>query len=191
MHRDDGGHSERPTWTPGEFVRALDRILGIADVAAKTLVGIALLGITVSVFIGVLGRYVFGFGFVGGEELARYLMIWMTFLGAYVLVREQRHIMIDVAVRLMPDAVRRGLAVAIGIVGMATMIYLAYTGYNLADRMLSGGRMSTVLPWPSGVLHVSLPVSAVLMAAAFLHMMLAHLITPAEAKPLTAETEGR
>lgn len=189
MDREDNDCVVRQVGFPRQLVRALDRLLLGADFIAKGIIGIALLGITVSVFVGVLGRYVFAFGFVGGEELARYLMIWMTFLGAYVLVREQRHIVIDIALRLMPPGARRVLAVTIGVVGIATMIYLAYTGYYLAERMLAGGRMSTVLPWPSGVLHVSLPVAAVLMAAAFLHMSLAHLLTPDEAVPLVLESE--
>lgn len=182
-----GGHGERLARSPTaarRLVRGLDRVLGVADVAAKAAVGLALLAITAVLFAGGFGRYALNASFVGGEELARYLMVWMTFLGSYLLVREQRHISIDVALRLMPVSARRWIAVAIGVVGTLTMIYVATTGAELASRMLAGGAWSPVLPIPRGLLHLSLPVGATLMALGFAHMALSHLFDPERARPL-------
>lgn len=171
--------------TPARLlVHGLDRMLGVVDWLAKVLVGVALLAITAVLFAGGFGRYALNASFVGGEELARYLMVWMTFLGSYVLVREQRHIAIDVLLRVMPVATQRWIAVAIGVVGCLTMIYVAGLGYELAQRMLVGGATSPVLPIPRGVLHVSLPLGAALMALGFAHMALSHLLDPERARPL-------
>lgn len=178
------GRSARPVRS---LVRGLDRLLVVADLFAKGFVGLALLIITAVLFVAAVGRYGFEFSFVGGEELARWLMVWMTFLGSYVLVREQRHITIDIALRMLPTGLRRWLAVAIGLVGLITMTYLAWFGYLLSARMLVGFQFSPVLPLPRGVLHASLPLGAGLMALGFLHMTLSHLLDPENARPLHAE----
>ncbi|MBK3734183.1 TRAP transporter small permease subunit [Azospirillum brasilense] len=173
---------------PGQsLVWWLDRLLQGADLLAKAFVGLALLAITLTLFVGALGRYALDFSFVGGEELARYLMVWMTFLGSYVLVREQRHIMIDIVLRMVPPPVQRWIAVLIGTVGLVTMLYITKYGYALAERMLTGFQMSPVLPIPRGLLHVSLPLGSALMAMAFLHMALSHLLDPRNARPLFTE----
>lgn len=165
-------------------LHGLDRALGALDLLAKGFVGLALLAITATLFAGAFGRYALNASFVGGEELARYLMVWMTFIGSYILVREQRHIAIDVLLRALPAALQRWMAVAIGVVGAVTMAYLTWHGYELAQRMLVGGQLSPVLPVPRGLLHVSLPVGAAMMTLGFVHMTLSHLIEPEAARPL-------
>lgn len=52
--------------------------------AAELVVGAAVWVLTGLVIAGVLARYVFGTSLVWGEEVARYMMVYITFLGALV-----------------------------------------------------------------------------------------------------------
>ena len=160
-------------------VRLLDRALRGPDLIASVLIGLALLVITGTLFVSAVGRYTIGQSLLGGEEAARYLMVWMTFLGTYVLIRQRRHIAIDVLPRFAPPFVTRWLGVFIGALGAVLMFYLFWNGWSLAARMLAGGQLSPVLPVPRGLLHLSLPVGAGLSVLAFVHMCLSFLFDPA------------
>jgi TRAP-type C4-dicarboxylate transport system permease small subunit len=61
--------------------------------------GLALLGATLTIFFNASGRYLIGWSFLGGEELARLLTVWITFVGTFVLVRQEGHVNIDLLLR--------------------------------------------------------------------------------------------
>jgi TRAP-type transport system small permease protein len=160
------------------IVHGFDRVLKAPDLVASYLIGAALIAIMGTLFVGAVGRYLVGFSLIGGEEAARYMMVWMTFLGMYMLIRKRAHIAIDILPRFAPYAVTRWICVAIGVLGTVLMLYMLDHGAELADRMLSGGQTSPVLPIPRGILHLSMPVGAALSALAYLHMTLSFLFDP-------------
>ncbi len=143
------------------FFKSVDRIVG-------ALAGGALLVIMVVLFVNALGRYVVGISFIGGEELARYLMVWLTFLGSYLLVRNGGHVSIDLAMHTFPPRFQRFLKLAINLFGAIVLGYVAWFASEFAMQILASGQMSSSLPIRKGWLYMSLPVSASLMAAAFL-----------------------
>lgn len=60
---------------------------------------VAMLGsMAVMVFVNVVMRYAFNSGFVMSDELARYLFVWITFIGAVVTFRENSHMGIETMV---------------------------------------------------------------------------------------------
>ncbi|SFR06388.1 TRAP transporter small permease [Poseidonocella sedimentorum] len=97
------------------------------------------------------------------EELARYLMISVAFLGLPVVTRRGEHIAIDMFVGLMPAGARpwfESLAEIIQIVIIGT---LAWQAWALAQ--LSGQAMST-LPLPKSVIYYIVFTGLVLNLAA-------------------------
>src|SRR5262245_17311104 len=61
----------------------------------------------VLVFGNVVLRYVFNSGITMSEELSRWLLVWLTFLGAIVALREHAHLGIDMLVRALSPVGRR------------------------------------------------------------------------------------
>ncbi len=61
----------------------------------------------VLVFGNVVLRYGFNSGITISEELSRWLLVWLTFLGAIVAVREHAHLGVDSLVRMLPPAGKR------------------------------------------------------------------------------------
>jgi len=61
----------------------------------------------VLVFGNVVLRYAFNSGITVSEELSRWLMVWLTFLGAVVALREHSHLGVDTLVRVLPPAGKR------------------------------------------------------------------------------------
>lgn len=78
----------------------------------KVLIALCLLGMCVLVFGNVVLRYAFNSGITASEELSRLLFVWLSFLGAIVVMRERGHLGVDMLVRLLPDGGRRVCLVA-------------------------------------------------------------------------------
>lgn len=74
----------------------LDRISFWVDKAVQSLMAIFLGLMTIFMLIQIIGRYFFNSGFVWTDEISRYLMVWMVFLGASVATRHWNHISVSV-----------------------------------------------------------------------------------------------
>jgi TRAP-type transport system small permease protein len=61
----------------------------------------------VLVFGNVVLRYGFNSGITISEELSRWLLVWLTFLGAIVAVREHSHLGVDSLIRMLGPAGKR------------------------------------------------------------------------------------
>lgn len=66
------------------------------------LVGL-LAGMVVMVFGNVILRYAFNSGLDISEELSRYFFVWLTFIGAVVVMRENGHLGVDTLVSKLSD----------------------------------------------------------------------------------------
>jgi TRAP-type C4-dicarboxylate transport system permease small subunit len=81
----------------------LDRLCRLLEFA----VALALACMVVLVFGNVVLRYGFNSGITVSEELSRWLLVWLTFLGAIVAVREHTHLGVDSLVRMLSPAGKR------------------------------------------------------------------------------------
>jgi TRAP-type C4-dicarboxylate transport system permease small subunit len=142
------------------------------DVALRW-VCIALLAVLVLVVVWqVFTRQVLDAPSVWSEELAKYLFVWLSFLGTALVFGERGHIAIDFLVRKMPAGAQRGVA-ALGQV--VTLVFaglvLVYGGGNLAE--LTWTQAVPSLPLMVGWLYLVLPVSGVLVLFYSAHHLVA------------------
>lgn len=98
--------------------RVIDRTLD-----ASLVVVLAVMATVVAV--NVFCRFVLGFSIYWGDELALVLMVWLTFLGAAVGVREKSHYVFDFLISRLAGRVRR-------------IAILTRDGVNLAAPILLG-----------------------------------------------------
>jgi TRAP-type C4-dicarboxylate transport system permease small subunit len=73
----------------------LDRIERILVAGNRWLLILLLLAMACIVFANVVLRYTTGDSIVWAEEVARHMMIWVTFLGAGLVLRFGGHVAID------------------------------------------------------------------------------------------------
>lgn len=165
------------------LLRLVGVALGAIDLIVQWAAGGALLVIAITLFANSMGRFLFSASFIGGEEFARLLTVWLTFLAAYVLVRRNGHVAIDIVFRIVSDRVRRWLTVTIGVVGFVTMLYVGWIGYKLASFIFSTGQMSTTIPLRKGFFYLPVPIGGFLMAIAFLHLAVTTAIEGPERLP--------
>ena len=68
----------------------------------KAVIAVCLAVMVVLVFGNVALRYIFNSGITMSEELSRWLLVWLTFLGAIVALRQHAHLGVDTLVRMLP-----------------------------------------------------------------------------------------
>src|SRR3977135_933209 len=78
------------------------RVLDLYCTLLKFVIALCLALMVVLVFGNVVLRYGFNSGITVSEELSRWLLVWLTFLGAIVAVREHTHLGIDSLIRMLP-----------------------------------------------------------------------------------------
>lgn len=99
----------------------------------------------------VIARYVLQQPTAWSEELARFLLVWITMLGSALVLTKDGHVSVTVFVDLLPAPFRRFFAIVrdLLIVGMAGI--LAYYGYGFAlagqRRTSSGLDMPMLYPY--------------------------------------------
>lgn len=119
------------------LIRRLDRALLLFN---ANLVVISLLFMAIVVITLVLGRNLFGLAFFWGEELARYAMIYMAFLGGAIALRSDQNPRLTVFADMLPKPVRKFLDRVIALLMGVTLIVLFLQGLDIA---LNEGRMKT------------------------------------------------
>jgi TRAP-type transport system small permease protein len=156
--------SSRPKSAGAAIVWALVNSLEIALAAM-------LLSICVIVFAGVFARYFLQIGLGWTEELARYLQIWMTFVGATVAVKRWAHFQLMLVNLWIPGGVRRYTQIFALAVVIALAAIMIKNGIDITR--VTWNQSSPVLGWRIGYLYLISPVSGVLM----IFFALRHLAT--------------
>jgi TRAP-type C4-dicarboxylate transport system permease small subunit len=143
------------------LVHLLDRAVAWA-LAAVRLACIALATVLfVIVVAAVVARYVFGQAVSWTEEVPRYLLIWISFLGAAAGVAKREHVGFDILFNAFPARVRRALGAAIGllILGFGWIVLR----YGIVFVQEFGGDLMETIPFRNHWYYVAMPVSGALL----------------------------
>ncbi len=108
-------------------------------------------------------RYGFGAGLGFYDELAGFLLVWLTFLGATMARRDRAHIGIREVLDFFSPRAQRALRIVEHTAMLGLHLMLAWQGALLSARFL--GERAITMPIPMGVFYLVLPVFAVLTAA--------------------------
>lgn len=115
----------------------------------------------ISVSIVVIGRQVFGTTPVWGEELTLFSMVWMSLLGATILLKDDGHIAVTALDVYLPKKAIKALDLLSYIfLGFYAVIMVIY-GLKLVE--LTGLNMMPALKIKSSWLYAAMPVSAFAM----------------------------
>lgn len=96
------------------------------------------------------------------EEIARFLLVWLTFLGATLALAERRHIAVTLLTDRLPPALRR-VAAIVGLVAMTVfLIALTWIGWNYMSTQ--SFQRSASLQVPMMYVYSVIPVSGALMS---------------------------
>ncbi|WP_017756228.1 TRAP transporter small permease [Calidifontibacillus oryziterrae] len=115
----------------------------------------------IAVFAQVVFRFVLEQPLAWTEELARYCLVWITFLGAAYAMSKKAHIGLEFFKDRLPKLGRDFLTILSALVSIAFFVILLVQGYELVNRSMA--QLSPVLRLPMGVVYAVMPISAILL----------------------------
>lgn len=118
----------------------------------------------VLIFIQIIMRYVFLASLSWSEELARYLFIWYTWIGASYAVAKHRHIRIEILCDLIKGKPRIMLELVVLLVWAAFSMFLAVKGVEVVRIIAVRGQLSAALQIPMALAYAAIPAGALLMS---------------------------
>lgn len=145
-------------------MRTAEMIFVEANKWALVLILAAMSGI---VFANVSLRYTTNFSIVWAEEVARYLMVWMTFLGAGLALRTGGLVAITNLHDAMPDRPQRALRAIIVLGLLIFFAVMIWVGYSYALRMRFQMTPATRIPFSA--IYAAMPIGFALMTV---HLLL-------------------
>jgi TRAP-type C4-dicarboxylate transport system permease small subunit len=88
------------------------------------------------VFLQFFTRYVLNDSLSWTEEIARYGLMWLTFIGGAVVTRKNSHIAVELLSNVMkPGPLRSALLAAVDIIKLGFIALLAYFSVTIIERM--------------------------------------------------------
>ncbi len=126
------------------------------------------------VFYQVFTRYVLNDAAGWTEEIARYLLIAVTFLGGAMAVRRNTHIQVDFVYRFLPSAAGRILSLLVDAVRIAFFGYAVWLTWLLMDRI--GAQRMAVVELPIGLVFGAMLIGFALMFARALQLGRKHWV---------------
>jgi TRAP-type C4-dicarboxylate transport system permease small subunit len=119
----------------------------IEDWAAFTLFW-ALAGV---VFLQFFSRYVLNDSTAWTEEIARYLLMAVGFVGSALAARRGSHIAIEILANALPASLRRWWLAAVGLVSVAFFAALTWLAVQVTDVMRF--QPMVVIDWPLAIVY--------------------------------------
>jgi C4-dicarboxylate transporter DctQ subunit len=132
-------------------LRALNRALEHAE---KTVAVVTMAATTCITFLQVVSRYGFNRPLTWPEELSTLLLVWMTFSGAGILLRQHKHLEIDLFFKYFPKKLQMITESIIYFLLLAFSVAMIFGGYKL--QALQSQHVTVALSIPKNCF--SLPV---------------------------------
>lgn len=144
------------------FVAAMDRVNALATALVAALLAIVALAVMGQVTVRfVLTAFGINISAPWTEEIARYTLIWMVFLGAAIGVRHARMIALEFGIRKLPKGIGVPIRYAVMIMSMAFFGLLFWVGMDFLE--LGRSERSPVLGITRDYVYWAMPIGMVLM----------------------------
>lgn len=134
----------------------------------RVTLGCIILFSSILLFINILMRYLFLSPIFWAEELTRYLMVWLIFLGAGELAGAEGHISVNVITRFLSPRSNVLLTRLVNLFCFLFCAALTYYSWHHAMRVHSAHQVTAALGLPMWWAYLAIPCGSSLMALRYL-----------------------
>ena len=120
------------------------------------------------VFAQVVTRYLLHSPLAWSEEIARYMFIWLVWIGAAYAVKENKHIKIDIIYNKLTGSTKRISDLVTVVLFLGLMGFMLYTSAKVTMTVYTSKSIATGSHMPMWIAWFSIPLSMALMIFRFL-----------------------
>ncbi len=161
----------------------MERVIGILRKALEIVTTICFAVLLLDVLWGVISRYVLGDQSRWTEEVAIYLLVWVTFLATPLAYHVKAHLGVDYLIRKLHPSTHGFAAIAAHVCTVFfAVVVLVLGGFRLVWETLAANQLSPALDIPVGIFYIVIPISGIMLTIFALNDMLQ------TRKPATSET---
>lgn len=124
---------------------------------------VLMIAAVVIVAMQVITRYLLKIPLPWSEEIARYMFLWLTWLGASYATKERRHVSIDVVYSRLNKNGKVICTVVFTVVWIGFLAMMAYLSAKLTFSVASGGQIAVGSGLPMWVPYASIPTGMTMM----------------------------
>ena len=123
---------------------------------------IAIVALLAAILISaVFYRYALNNAIAWSEEGSKYLMVWLTFLGAPIALRHAAHINIDLLIKMFPPRGRQVFYLIVHLIIIATMGILFWKGASFAQ--MGARQVASSFNFSMLWMYVAVPIGSALV----------------------------
>lgn len=144
----------------------MKKVIKVISKAIEIFLVIMMAVMVVVVFLATLGRYTHLFSIPWSEELARYCMVWIVYLGLMLASEKDAHYVVEVIPLIFrkKPLIIKIFSVIDAIIVDIFGIFILKQGYIVSAKMMKVGKTSPMLHVPLGVVYFVIPIGLLLMA---------------------------
>jgi C4-dicarboxylate transporter, DctQ subunit len=128
----------------------------------EALLAVCIISTTFVLFVNIVLRYLFDANTTWAEELIRYVMIWITFIGSSVCFGRGLHVGIDFFLEFVSKKWNIVIGFFVNIVSMILMVFMLYYGMKLVQFGMNSGQITPSLRIEIFWVYLCIPLGAAL-----------------------------
>ena len=143
------------------ILSASKKLRGLTSKIAQAVIVLMMAIMSIVIIVQVYVRYVAKGSFPWSEELARYLMAWVAFLGSSLGIETGAHVGVELFVSFLPERLRDGVKMVTKLAMLAFLAAAIKEGYSLCISVAfqRSPALMISMVWP----YLSVPVGCIFM----------------------------
>lgn len=150
----------------------------LLDKLEEYICSIALLLSAIVLFVNIVLRYFFSAGLPWAEELVRYLIVVVTFVGLSIGVRDKATISMDILLQITKKGTRRKIEIAINLISSIFSLCLAVISFQFAIQTKSFGQITSAMQLPFYILYLILSFGSIICAMRYFEVFISKIKEP-------------
>ena len=143
------------------MLKVIDTVYGALAKVIQYVVLILLALMVIIVFSNVVSRYYLQVSLAWSEEIARFMLVWLVFLGSFLAYIHDEHLGLDILVKKFPPTLRKAVAVCANLLVIFALYAVMEGGYLM--MMANFDWLSASAEIPQGYVYLVIPLSCGLM----------------------------
>lgn len=146
----------------------MKKSINILDKLEEIILVILMVAMTISVVIQVFSRTVLNVSPSWTEEVARYMLVWITFVGASLGAKRGAHMGVEAFTMILPKKVQKAVAAITWLICAAFTAITCVNSISILQLQMATGQVSAAIQLPMWIPYAGVTVGMFLMTIRFI-----------------------